>query len=119
MSSVQIKRIYEPKNDSDGFRILVDRLWPRGLKREEAKVDEWLKGVAPSADLRKWFDHDPAKWEEFRQDYTFELRHCMSAVHELVDKIKQHKKVTLLYAAQDETYNHVVVLEKFITKLLD
>ena len=118
MSTVQVKRIYDPKNETDGFRILVDRLWPRGLKREEANVDEWLKGVAPSTDLRKWFNHDPEKWEEFRQDYTFELRHCMSSVHDLVDRIKKHKTVTLLYAANDEKYNHVVVLEKFINNLM-
>lgn len=118
MSILHIKRIYEPKNEADGFRILVDRLWPRGLKRDEACVDEWLKGVAPSTDLRKWFNHDPEKWEEFRQDYTFELRHGMSSVHDLVDRIKKHKTVTLLYASSEGEFNHVIVLEKFINNLM-
>lgn len=71
---IAVKRIYESKDEADGFRILVDRLWPRGLKKSEAQVDLWLKEAGPSTDLRKWFDHDPANWEEFLSDYTFELR---------------------------------------------
>lgn len=113
MGTVQIKRIYEPAEKSDGKRILVDRLWPRGVKRELAQLDDWMKTVAPSTDLRKWFNHDVAKWQEFTTRYTLELKEN-SAVNELLDMVKKNKMVTLLYAAHDEDHNHAVVLLQFI-----
>lgn len=113
MGTVQIKRIYEPAEKSDGKRILVDRLWPRGVKKELAQLDDWMKTVAPSTDLRKWFNHDVAKWQEFTARYTLELKEN-SAVNELLDMVKKNKMVTLLYAAHDEDHNHAVVLLQFI-----
>jgi uncharacterized protein YeaO (DUF488 family) len=117
MGTVQIKRIYEPVDKKDGARILVDRLWPRGIKKESAQLDEWMKDIAPSVDLRKWFKHDSAKWEEFQAKYNFELKHN-DAVKALLDYIKKNKMVTLLYAAHDEQHNHALVLHHFISELL-
>lgn len=112
---IAVKRIYEPQEEADGFRVLVDRLWPRGLKKSEAQVDLWLRETGPSTDLRKWFDHDPAKWEEFLSDYTFELRKN-KALPELIEQVKSHKKVTLLYAARDQEYNNGVALRQFLLR---
>ena len=106
-----LKRIYAPPSDDDGTRVLVDRLWPRGMTKAEAAVDHWLKAVAPSPDLRKWFGHDPAHWDEFRHRYRAEL----SANTEAVDQLRRlHGKVTLLYAAHDEQHNHALVLLDFL-----
>jgi len=110
LTVIKIKRIYEPAANDDGFRILVDRLWPRGLSKENAKVDLWLKDIAPSNDLRKSFCHDPKKWETFKSKYLKEL----GANKELLSKIKQIEKekriVTLLYSAKDKEHNNAVVL---------
>ena len=114
-TEVNVKRIFDPQSENDGFRILVDRLWPRGLKKSEAHVDLWLKDVAPSTELRKWFDHDPDKWDEFIADYTFELKKG-KAVNELLDHIKNNEKVTLLYAAKDEEHNNGLALKLFLDK---
>jgi len=114
MGKISIKRIYEPYAASDGFRILVDRLWPRGLKKEDARVDRWMKEVAPSSALRKWFDHDPAKWAEFTHWYQEELQ-ANPAFAELTGLIKEKgSAVTLLYAAKDEAHNQAVVLQGVI-----
>lgn len=113
MGSIQIKRIYEPVEAKDGFRILIDRLWPRGIKKENAHIDGWIKSVAPSTELRKWFAHDPAKWESFKKKYKVELKKT-SALDELIAYIKKNKKVTLLYAARDEQHNHAVVLQELL-----
>ena len=111
---IKIKRIYEPAANDDGFRILVDRLWPRGLSKENAKVDLWLKDIAPSDDLRKWFHHDPKKWKEFKSKYQKELE----AKKELLNKIKQIEKekriVTLLYSAKDKEHNNAIVLNAIL-----
>lgn len=115
MSTINIKRVYEPFEKTDGFRILVDGLWPRGLKKEAVHADEWLKGVAPSTALRKWFNHDPEKWESFSKKYKAELKDS-EAVQELAEHVKKHKKVTLLYAAHDEAHNNAVVLQQFLEK---
>lgn len=112
---IAVKRIYEPQEEADGFRVLVDRLWPRGLKKSEAQVDLWFKQIGPSTDLRKWFDHDPDKWEEFLSDYTFELRKN-KALPELIEQVKNHQRVTLLYAAQNQEYNNGVALRQFLTR---
>lgn len=117
MHDLQIKRIYDPAHKKDGFRILVDRLWPRGITTKMALLDEWAKEVAPSADLRKWFDHDPAKWIAFGRAYKNELSKS-SAVKELIHHCLSHKKVTLLYAAKDTVHNHAIILQKYIERLL-
>lgn len=111
----QIKRIYEPADEHDGFRVLVDRLWPRGVSRERAALDEWLKDVAPSPELREWFGHKPEYFEEFAARYEAELHNNQTAVQALRDFEKQHTKVTLLYAAHDPSINHAVVLRDYLT----
>lgn len=105
-----LKRIYEPVSKDDGYRVLVDRLWPRGLSKEKAKVDVWLKDIAPSDSLRKWFGHEPSKWEEFEKRYKKELGEKKELLSELKDFEKKHTKVTLLYGAKDTVHNQAVVL---------
>src|SRR5258708_2847596 len=112
---VQIKRIYEPVSPQDGFRVLVDRLWPRGVKKENAAIDKWLKDVAPSVALRKWFNHEPEKWKRFAEKYAAELESSV-AVTELRDMISKYKKVTLLYAAKDELHNHALALQQWLSR---
>jgi uncharacterized protein YeaO (DUF488 family) len=113
---INLKRIYEPFSQGDGFRIFVDRLWPRGLKKSEAGVDLWLRKIAPSTELRKWFNHDPERWEEFTADYNFQLKKNESVCAELKELIKAHKKVWLLYASKDEKHNHALVLKRYMEK---
>jgi len=113
--TLQIKRIYEPPSKEDGVRILVDRLWPRGVSKDEAHVDAWLKDIAPSADLRRWFGHDTDKWSEFRRRYKAELEHNPAAVDELKRQIGQ-SPVTLLYGAKDTEHNNAVVLRDFVSR---
>ncbi len=108
---VQIKRVYEEPKETDGTRILVDRLWPRGLKKENARIDLWLKDIAPSNELRKWFGHEPAKWSEFQKRYKDELREHAEQLTQLKQEAKKGP-VTLLYGAHDEEHNQAVVLEK-------
>lgn len=115
--SVKLKRVYEAPSPEDGFRILTERLWPRGVTKGRANLDRWLKGVAPSSELRKWFDHDPAKWDSFKERYRQEL-FGSPYVDELLDIIRTHKKVTLVYASKDEEYNSTVLLQSFILDLL-
>jgi uncharacterized protein YeaO (DUF488 family) len=114
MSAVRLKRAYDPAGPDDGMRILVDRLWPRGLSREEARVDQWLKGVAPSTELRRWFGHDPAKWPEFRNRYMAELAHN-PALEELRGLVHHNRHVTLLFGARDTEHNNAVVLRDLCT----
>jgi len=108
-NNFKIKRVYEKPEKEDGFRILVDRLWPRGLTKEKAKVDLWLKEIAPSTELRKWFAHDREKWEEFKKRYLSELKKNKEPVAQLKEKMKEGN-VTLIYAAKDETHNEAQVL---------
>jgi uncharacterized protein YeaO (DUF488 family) len=110
---IKIKRIYEPAADSDGFRVLVDRLWPRGMKKEAAPIDLWLKEVAPSAELRKWFNHEPEKFEQFVEKYHAELKRD-AAFEELATLAKEHKILTLLFGAKDQQHNQAVVLKQFL-----
>lgn len=112
---IQLKRIYEPYSKSDGYRILVDRLWSRGLTKEKAKVDLWLKDIAPSTELRKWFGHDPAKWNEFKKRYYIELEKNSEVVSKLVELLYKGK-VTLVYGAKDEEHNDAVVLKEYLEK---
>lgn len=118
MESVNIKRIYAPRSKEDGFRILVDRLWPRGVKKETAGVDLWLKEVAPTTTLRTWFGHDPDKWASFSRKYLDELKAEKAAVENLLECIKANKVVTLLYGAKDEEHNQAIVLQRFVKTLL-
>lgn len=111
--AVRIKRVYEPTAKTDGYRILIDRLWPRGLSKERAHVDKWLKEVAPSTELRKWFGHDPEKWRQFCTRYCAELKGS-AAFTELVEEIRRHGSVTLLFGAKDEEHNDAVALEGFL-----
>ena len=111
---LHIKRIYEPADDGDGKRILADRLWPRGISKNDAHIDAWLKDLAPSAELRRWFGHDPKKWDEFRLRYQDELEKNSKAVKELREQIGQ-STVTLLYGAKDTEHNNAVVLMDFLT----
>ncbi|WP_276500203.1 DUF488 domain-containing protein [Terrimonas pollutisoli] len=113
---IKIKRIYDPPDPKDGIRILVDRLWPRGVKKENAKVDIWMKEIAPSPGLRKWFNHEPAKWEDFKKAYKEELEHS-KVIGELGEYIRVNKKITLLYAASDQEHNHALVLLDYIKKV--
>ncbi len=106
---VKLKRVYEPVASGDGMRILVDRLWPRGLSKADAAVDRWLKDVAPSTELRRWFGHDPERWEEFRRRYTLELRQHADMLDE-IRALARKSTVTLLYGARDEQHNDAVVL---------
>jgi len=110
---VLIKRVYEEPKESDGTRILVDRLWPRGLKKENARVDLWLKEIAPSNELRKWFAHDPKKWTEFQARYKQELKSHAEQLDQLMQEVKKGP-VTLLYGAHDEEHNQAVVLERML-----
>jgi uncharacterized protein YeaO (DUF488 family) len=110
---IQLKRVYEEPSRKDGLRILVDRLWPRGLTKERAAVDLWLKEVAPSTELRKWFDHDTAKWKQFQTRYRKELGKKKDALDLLKQKSKVHT-VTLVYGARDEEHNEAMVLKKIL-----
>lgn len=110
---IRVKRVYEPSDPEDGYRVLVDRLWPRGVAKAKAHLDLWLKEVAPSTELRKWFGHDPAKWDEFRARYVRELRDQPEAVATLLDKARQGR-VTLLYGARDTEHNEAVVLCEYL-----
>ena len=110
---LKIKRVYEKPSGEDGFRILVDRLWPRGLTKEKASVDLWLKEIAPSTMLRKWFGHDPDKWNEFRKRYLLELDQNKEQVILLNEHLK-NGTVTLLYGTKDEGHNEAIVLRDMI-----
>lgn len=113
MTKFQIKRVYESASDEDGYRVLVDRLWPRGVSKEEAKLDEWAKDLAPSNELRTWFGHDPAKYGEFKKRYEKEL-HENEALDSTVQAWKKHSNVTLLYGAHDSEHNQAVVLKEYL-----
>ncbi|MEO5564705.1 MAG: DUF488 domain-containing protein [Chitinophagaceae bacterium] len=113
--SIKIKRIYEPFASPDGYRILVDRLWPRGIKKEDAHIDVWMKEVAPSTELRKWFNHDPEKWNQFTSKYKVELKNA-PAFEELRAEVAKHKTLTLVYAASDELHNNAAVLQQVLKK---
>jgi uncharacterized protein YeaO (DUF488 family) len=110
---VQLKRAYEPAAAEDGKRILVDRLWPRGVSKEDAKLDLWLKDIAPSAELRTWFGHEPDRWAEFRRRYRAELKQHSPLLRELREQARS-RPITLVYAAKDEGHNEAVVLRNVL-----
>ena len=108
---IKIKRVYEQPDKDDGRRILVDRLWPRGLTKEKASVDLWLKDIAPSTELRKWFGHDPSKWREFKKRYLDELKGKSEQI-QLLKQEMEKGAVTLVYGAKDEEHNEALVLQE-------
>jgi uncharacterized protein YeaO (DUF488 family) len=109
----KLKRVYEEPSPEDRFRVLVERLWPRGVSKERAELDLWLKDVAPSPELRKWFSHDPAKWEAFQERYVAELKEDKEALHLLMQKAREGT-VTLVYASHDEEHNGALVLKEYL-----
>lgn len=110
---IKLKRVYEPYAKEDGVRILVDRLWPRGIKKEDARIDRWFKEVAPSNELRKWYNHEPEKFEAFSQKYHAEIDET-KALSELLDYIRQYKTVTLVFSSKELALNNAVVLKTII-----
>lgn len=113
---LQVKRIYDPPASSDGKRILVDRLWPRGVARARAHIDEWVRDVAPSDPLRKWFGHDPDRWVEFRRRYFTELRAHPDEVRTLRGLVRGTGPVTLVFSARDTEHNNAVALREYLTR---
>jgi uncharacterized protein YeaO (DUF488 family) len=112
---LQIKRVYDAPAKADGMRVLVDRIWPRGLTKQRAAIDLWLKDVAPTTELRKWFAHDPERWPEFQKRYIAELRENRAAVDQ-IKKLSAAEKVTLLFSAHDAEQNQAVVLTYFLSR---
>ena len=112
---IQVKRVYEPTATSDGFRVLVDRLWPRSISKEAAKLDLWLPDLGPSTSLRKWFNHDPVRWAEFQRRYHAELKK-KTALLATITKQAKISPVTLLYSAKDEQHNQAVALRSFLKR---
>lgn len=113
MGSIHTKRVYDAPNGDDGFRVLVDRVWPRGMTKEKASIDLWLKEIAPSTELRKWFGHDPERWTDFYARYRQELKGQQA----LLDELRGHASkgpLTLVYSARDETHNQAVVLQEVL-----
>ncbi|TFG77747.1 MAG: DUF488 domain-containing protein [Thermodesulfobacteriales bacterium] len=114
--TIKLKRIYEEPETSDGIRILVERLWPRGLSKEKAKVDIWLKDAAPSTELRKWFGHDPEKWEEFKKRYYNELLQKERLLKDTLEDILK-ENITFVYASKEEEFNNAVALKEYVEKV--
>ena len=113
--AIRVKRIYEPSSRADGVRILIDRLWPRGIKKEDVHIDQWQKELAPSTQLRKWFGHRPERWDEFRQRYTIELGLQTTMLREL-RSLARSRPVTLLFSAHDTEHNDAVVLRDVLLR---
>jgi uncharacterized protein YeaO (DUF488 family) len=113
---MKIKRAYEKPSNDDGFRVLVDQLWPRGLTKERAAIDLWMKDIAPSTALRQWFSHDPVKWDEFRKKYRQELKDKKELIEKINRLAREKKSLTLLFAAKDVEHNNAVVLGELLQK---
>ena len=119
MTDIRIKRVYEPEDNGDGFRVLVDKLWPRGVRKQDLHYDLWEKDIAPSAPLRQWYHQDKeGHWEEFAKRYTGELKQS-PAVRDFLEKIKGHDTVTLLYGSKNAAENHALILQEYLRKELD
>ena len=116
MKSISIKRIYDDATDKDGYRVLVDRLWPRGISKEEAKLDEWLQDIAPSTELRKWFDHQEERFSEFSKRYKAELDLKKTEIEKL-KAVAEKRPITLLYSAKNEEFNQAIVLRDYLNKI--
>jgi uncharacterized protein YeaO (DUF488 family) len=115
---IKIKRIYEKPSKDDGKRILIDRLWPRGLKKEDASIDQWIKEIAPSNELRKWFNHDPNRWDEFKNRFFAELRGEREFIEGIIDMARKGR-VTLLFGSKEERFNNAVALKEYLKKRMD
>lgn len=115
--TIDLKRAYDPPATGDGRRILVDRVWPRGIAKDDLRIDAWLKDLAPSTELRKWFGHDPAKWDEFRKRYARELEQRSETLEELVEKARAGR-VTLIFSAKDTEHNNAVALRENLERRL-
>ena len=115
--SISLKRIYDAPTSSDGYRVLVERLWPRGLKMQRAKIDLWAKDAAPSSELRRWFNHDPSKWSEFKRRYFAELRASAAPLMPLLDRAKKGR-VTFVFASREERFNNAVALKEYLERSL-
>ena len=115
--SVRVKRVYDQPAKADGYRVLVDRLWPRGLKKSEARIDEWLREIAPSTTLRKWFKHDPGRWKEFKRKYSAELDGHRDQVEKLAREARK-RNVTLLFSAKETEHNNAVALKEYVEQLM-
>ncbi|MFZ0149013.1 MAG: DUF488 family protein [Xanthobacteraceae bacterium] len=113
--NIKLKRAYERPVPGDGVRVLVDRLWPRGVRKTDAAIDHWIKEVAPSATLRRWFGHEPARWDEFRRRYRRELKEHQKELNELRG-LARHGSITLVYAARDQAHNEAVVLRDLLLR---
>jgi len=114
---IDLKRAYDPANSADGTRLLIERLWPRGVKKTSHKIKSWIKDVAPSTELRKWFSHDPAKWKKFRSRYFDELKAKPDAWQPIIDAAR-HGTVTLIYSSHDTEHNNAVALQEFLERRL-
>jgi uncharacterized protein YeaO (DUF488 family) len=112
---LRVKRVYDTASDEDGFRILVDRIWPRGISKEKADLALWLKDIAPSDQLRKWFSHDQKKWSEFKEKYYQELEDKEHLISEILEKMSSGN-VTLLFGAKDEKFNNAIALEEYLAE---
>ncbi len=112
---ISLKRAYEAPDDKDGLRVLVDRIWPRGISKEQLRLDRWLKEIAPSNELRKWFGHDPEKWDEFKQRYFSELEQRQELIEELL-KSRGTGRMTLIFSAKDENHNNAVALREYLER---
>jgi uncharacterized protein YeaO (DUF488 family) len=113
---IKLKRAYDPPDKEDGFRVLADRIWPRGVKKEDLALDLWLKEIAPSSSLRKWFGHDPKRWPEFCQRYEVELKEKGDVIDSLKEK-SDHGALTLVFSARDAEHNNAVALKKYLESL--
>lgn len=114
---IKIKRVYEPPSKEDGYRILVDRLWARGLTKEKARIDLWLKEISPSNGLRKWYNHDPEKWEAFKEKYRKELEGKEELIKRIKKLEKEYKTITLLYSSKEERLNNAAALSEFLNSI--
>ncbi|WP_077528810.1 DUF488 domain-containing protein [Vreelandella utahensis] len=112
---IRTRRIHDAVSDDDGYRVLVDRVWPRGISKQAAALDEWCRELAPSTELRKWFAHDPERWQGFREAYRDELAHCPEALSRLIEQMEKGR-VTLLYSARDREHNQAVVLAEVLAQ---
>ncbi len=113
---IRTKRVYDPPAENDGYRVLVDRIWPRGMKRDELAIDRWMRNIAPSTELRKWFNHDLARWDAFRKRYFQELHSHADALRSLLEEVGDGP-LTLVYAARDQQHNNATALREYLRKL--
>ncbi|SRR5574344_475527 len=117
MTDIEIKRIYEPYADADGYRVFIDKLWPRRISKDEAHIDYWAKDLTPSTQIRKEFNHEDDKWEKFKHDYLQELKENKN-LDDFINEIKPKKKVTLLYGAKNPAHNHAITLRDFLKNIM-